>query len=346
MVTMVLLSVLSMQVQAWGNSNSGGDDSVFGNTFVRDWLSDSKSLSFKVDGCVWGYVDDSEEVGCLEDESEDGTTNWYMMANCRRPQVAFSVYASNSGSTSCSSSNFVESFVTTSGVSEFIYYLQTYDGNFNYNGDDSYGFDNLPNCESTNYGYLGLDCASDGSFAINYYNDEYCVSRTGKTYNQMKYLNKMMKNYESCNGAYSYGDDTDYSLVHQLVYYSEPCTSTDYSVCKDSAGFTERSSSSGKAKGGSKSWSVNRATGGHKSWVTKLKYSVGSLFLLASFIMFTGILFTNRRRRRAMMMRKYRQAKKKKKRDRARRESDGQKSRSSSKRRSTSRSKDKGGVLT
>jgi hypothetical protein len=112
MLTMALLSMLAIQVQAWGSSsstNSEADESVYGNTFVRDWLYDSKSLSFKVTGCVWGYVDDSEEFGCLEDESEDGTTNWYMMANCRRPQVAFSVYASSGSSTSCNSNNFVES---------------------------------------------------------------------------------------------------------------------------------------------------------------------------------------------------------------------------------------------
>lgn len=110
LLSMALLSMIAVQVQAWGNSASGElDESVFGNTFGQDWLYDSKSLSFKAEGCVWGYVDDSEEVGCLQDESEDGTTNWYMMANCRRPQVAFSVYASSSGSTSCNSNNFVGS---------------------------------------------------------------------------------------------------------------------------------------------------------------------------------------------------------------------------------------------
>ncbi len=95
---------------AWGSSSSQQtDDTIYGNTFTRDWLYNSKSLSIKVEGCAWGYVEDSEEVGCLEDGSDDGTTNWYMMANCRRPQVVFSVYASNSGSTSCNSNNFVGS---------------------------------------------------------------------------------------------------------------------------------------------------------------------------------------------------------------------------------------------
>lgn len=106
-----LLSILAFPVDGWGyggNSNSGSalDALYYGNTFTQDWLYDSKSIAIKVEGCVWGYVADSEEVGCLQDDSEDGLTNWYMMANCRRPQVAYSVYASSSSSTSCNSANF------------------------------------------------------------------------------------------------------------------------------------------------------------------------------------------------------------------------------------------------
>jgi hypothetical protein len=110
LLSVAWLSMMVMNANAWGSSsNSGSDESVYGNTFLRDWLYDSKSLSFKVDGCVWGFVEDSEDFGCLEDESEDGTTNWYMMANCRRPQVAYSVYASSGSSTSCNNNNFVGS---------------------------------------------------------------------------------------------------------------------------------------------------------------------------------------------------------------------------------------------
>ena len=98
-------------VMAWGNNNNNGGTtySLYGNGFTRDWLYDSASLAFQVEGCAWGLVEDSEEVGCLQDESEDGTTNWYMMANCRRPQVVYSVYASSSGSASCNDNNFVGS---------------------------------------------------------------------------------------------------------------------------------------------------------------------------------------------------------------------------------------------
>lgn len=83
---------------------------MYGNAINRDWLSDSKSISINVGGCVWGVVNHNDgDAGCMEDESEDGTTYWYQMAECRRAQVAFSLYASSSGSTSCSSGNFKES---------------------------------------------------------------------------------------------------------------------------------------------------------------------------------------------------------------------------------------------
>jgi hypothetical protein len=109
LLTLTLISILASPVKGWGNSNSNSNTevkaSIYGNQFAQDWLYDSKSLSIQVDGCVWGNVADSEDAGCLEDESEDGTTNWYMMANCRRPQVAFTVYGSSSSSTSCNSNN-------------------------------------------------------------------------------------------------------------------------------------------------------------------------------------------------------------------------------------------------
>ncbi len=234
-------------------------------------------------------------------------------------------------------------FVTRSGLSEFMYYLQTYDGSFSYNGED--GYDELPMCMQGNNGYIGLDCSSSSTFVLNYFNDQYCVSRTGNTYDKLQNVNKLMSNYEQCIGAWSYGDDTDNSLVHKLVYYSEPCSSLDYNLCQDSAVFQSRSASSGRASKTHKSgWQSRAYMGGHKSWVTKLKYVVGGLFLLASFIMFTGILFTNRRRRRAMMMRKYRQAKKAK---REKSKDTSKKSRSGSKKRSKSRSRDKAeGVFT
>ena len=111
-VTLLAILSLAHPIHGWGgnsNSNSGKDTVLFGNTFARDWLYDASSISIKVEGCSMGVVEDQDEFGCLEDESEDGTTNWYMMANCVRPQVVFSVYASGSSSTNCNSNNFKES---------------------------------------------------------------------------------------------------------------------------------------------------------------------------------------------------------------------------------------------
>jgi len=329
-----LLLITSSPAQAWGSNHQTSSEDLYGNRFDNDWLNSGSTLSFQVEGCAWGYTYDSEEAGCLEDESEEGTTNWYMMANCRRPQVAFSVFQGNS----CSSGNFVGSYVTKFGVAEFVYYLQQFDANY---GNDDNEDGDLPNCEGGDNGYLGLDCDENGGFAIKYFNDQYCVSRTGNTYDQLNGLNNIIDNYKSCHQVYANGDD-DGGVMQKLVYYSEPCMSSDYPYCSDSYQYSQRASRSGFASVKTNKWSSRAAFGAHKSWVTKLKYVIGGLFLLASFIMFTGILFTNRRRRRAMMMRKYRQAKREK------RAKKSGKSRSSSRRRSKSRNKDRddGGVLT
>lgn len=105
-----LLLVLPAAMAGWGgNNNNNQDTSVYGDSFSRDWMSDSSAISMKLEGCVWGYVMDSEEVGCMESESEDGTTYWYQMANCRRAQAAFSIYATDSSnSVGCSSNTYKE----------------------------------------------------------------------------------------------------------------------------------------------------------------------------------------------------------------------------------------------
>ena len=108
--TYVFLSLLVNPTAAWGGGND--DVSIYGNSLERDWLYDGSSISLKLEGCMFGYVEDNEDSGCLEDSSEDGTTYWYQMANCRRAQVAFSLYASSSGSASCNSNNFKETVRT------------------------------------------------------------------------------------------------------------------------------------------------------------------------------------------------------------------------------------------
>lgn len=94
-------------ISAWGySSSSSANTNAFYPNAQSDWMYSSNNIAMKVEGCVWATTDDNEDVGCMEDESGDGTTYWYQMSMCRRAQVAFSVYATDSGSASCSSGNY------------------------------------------------------------------------------------------------------------------------------------------------------------------------------------------------------------------------------------------------
>jgi hypothetical protein len=118
--TCVVLTLLFPHVEAWGGGSSSSklDTSAFGNMLDREWLYSSTAMSIKLEGCLWSYADDSENSGCMEQSSEDGTTYWYQMANCLRAQAIFSVYSSDSGSTvGCSKSNFKESVCAVVTVS-------------------------------------------------------------------------------------------------------------------------------------------------------------------------------------------------------------------------------------
>lgn len=191
-------------------------------------------------------------------------------------------------------------------------------------------------CESAGNGYyIGVGCADDGTFSLQYFDDYYCMQPNGKTYNKMRNLNKALKNYKSCVSTGS-NNDNGYNVVSKLVSSGtvDGCTSLDSNLCSDS------SSMKSSRKSTSSHLYRSRGFGQSKSWLTKLKYVSGGLLCLASFIMFTGILFTNRRRRRALMQRKYRQSRKRG--DSASRRSSSGRSKSRKSSRSRSKSKRSG----
>ena len=100
----------------WGNNDDYDDGTInyalFSNSLSREWLYTAQGLSIEVHGCLYSFINDKddEDIGCLEEGSEDGTDVWYQMSNCRRAQVVWSVYASdNQNSPSCNANNFKES---------------------------------------------------------------------------------------------------------------------------------------------------------------------------------------------------------------------------------------------
>jgi hypothetical protein len=219
--------------------------------------------------------------------------------------------------------------VTFESLSTFIQYMNSYDSNSPF-GDFSQN--DLPTCESgKNGGYVGIGCAEDGTFALQYFTDAYCQQPSGSTYDSLDSLNSAMSTYKSCAGIYNAGND--YSLAYYLLSISESCSSLDSGYCEDNEAMKNRRSSSSSGA------HLNLGTFAGKSWLTKLKFAVGGLLLLGSFVIFTGILFTNRRRRRALLQRKYRQSRRD---SSSRKKSSRSKSKSSRKGSSRSRSRVKG----
>jgi hypothetical protein len=190
---------------------------------------------------------------------------------------------------------------------------------------------------------VGMTCASDGTFSLEYFSDSYCMQPSGSTYDSLSTLNSNMRTYTNCQNVYQYGDQYGNVLVPYLMSVSTPCTSVVSGMCMDNEAAATRQEYASSNTGGIISLKRNKSGVGRQTWLTKLKYVAGGLLLLASFVMFTGILFTNRRRRRALMQRKYRQARRSGD-DRSRRssrsKSKGRERDSSRKSRRSSRSRD------
>lgn len=240
-------------------------------------------------------------MGCMDDESEDGTTYWYMMANCRRAQAAYSVYSKSSGSTSCNKKDFKESFVTKDGVSEFVYLIGYYGNNAPVSSDDT---SSLPICESDGNGYYyGTGCSSSGTFTIDRFSDPYCTQYYD-TYDTLSNFNYKMKSLSKCYNTYSTRTDEDpsYSLATYLIQNSATCTEYESSLCKTSD-FVKNSGSYSSA--GARA-TQKLATASTSSFAIKLKYGLGMIMLAGSIVMFLGILVTNRKKRRALMHRRFR----------------------------------------
>lgn len=315
---------------AWGsNNNNNAGESVYYSNNLNEW-DDASHIAMEVVGCSFADTDYSEDVGCREDESGDGTQFWYQMANCKRAQVAYSVYASSSGTTSCGSGDYVGTYTTQYGLAEFSYMLATYDGNANLCTDD------LPMCEQGDNGnYLSVGCGSDGSFTIDSFSDAYCLKREGY-YGALDSVNKAMKSMKSCYTIYNSnnGVSFDYSLAGALIKESNSCSSQDDSICPSNERISMASSG--------KSYVASKAHGlANINVANKAKYALGTLCLIGSLFMFLGILFTNRRKRRAMMHRKMRASRARRGSSKGR-SSGSSRAKSSSGRSSASRSKSRG----
>jgi len=303
-ISIMLLFSISITIQPLlilaGGGGRNANYAIYGMSMQRDWLYDSNSIAIQYEGCVWSYVDDREDMGCMADESGDGTTNWYQMANCKRAQVAYSVYASSSGTTWCRDKDFKESLLTKSGVAEFAYTMGTYSSNSPVSEDD---VADLPVCEADGYGlYMSVGCSDDGQFTIDRFSDEYCLEHYD-TYDTLDNFNSAMKGLKSCYSAYNANNDNSpyTALSYQLISESGTCSEQESQYCTTS-NFVNNPGSSGSYQ--------QSSSGG--SFSNKLKYGLGTVMFIGSVTMFLVIVYTNFRKRRALMRRKHNKSSKKK----------------------------------
>lgn len=305
------------------------DGGMFSSSRKNKWMYSSTAMAIEYHGCAWTYSDNTDDAGCLGADSEDGVTSWYLMSNCRRTQAVYSVYSvEDSTSISCGKSNYVGTFVTTIGMYSFIKYLYGYDEYPLFTGDDdTIDENNFPMCEEGDDGYyMSVGCSSSGELTMDQFSDAYCLQYVD-TYSTMDSMTSTLSSYSSCHQTYSYanGNDPEYSMVGYLMGYSEACNQLDSAVCYDIDG--TKSKTFQKYADGVFS-NVKSYAG--VTFASKMKYALGTVFLVSSFVMFIGILVTNRRKRRAMLQRHFK------------RKSMGNKERQRSKSRGKARSSSRG----
>lgn len=96
------------QASQYNNDDYTNDDmGIFESSRRSVWLYSSTAMAIEYHGCTWAYTDSTDDAGCLEASSEDGTTSWYLMSNCRRTQAVYSVYSvEDSNSLSCNKNTY------------------------------------------------------------------------------------------------------------------------------------------------------------------------------------------------------------------------------------------------
>lgn len=202
--------------------------------------------------------------------------------------------------------------MSVQGLVEFAYDMNNYDSNNPVSYDD---VADLPICNYNDGYYQTIGCSSSGGFTVDNFSDKYCTQYIS-TANNLKSLNKSLQKISchECNSS-SGDDDGSTSLCQSLLYNSDVCSYADSTLCSNPNGNPKLTSSTSSA---------TRAhnQGSEGSLGNKVKYFFGTVFLVASFGMFLGILLTNRKKRRALLFRRSQGRSKRSKADRERRDMD------------------------
>ena len=198
----------------------------------------------------------------------------------------------------------IEQFTTKNGIYGFLSNLEGYDEYPLYSDDDDYFNEgNFPMCEADQNGYYtSIGCSESGELTIDQFSDQYCLQYVS-TFKTMNTITNRINNYKNCHQTYSSrnGNSPEYSAIGYLLAYSETCNQLDTPYCYDIDGSKTKS-----LKQTSDGAFTNIKHYAGQTFASKMKYVLGCFFVISSFVMFIGILFTNRRKRRAMLRRHFR----------------------------------------
>ena len=287
MLTAFLLVSHTAPVSGWfWNKNEPGaytpqsySDGLYSQSHRKYWVETKKNLRIHYQGCRWGYAAAGEQ-GCRDDESEDGTMYWYQMANCRRAQVVYSLYGSDGYRESCKTQSFLDTFVTTDGLSNFVLAANNYDQNFPLSYDDVY---DLPECQASDdgNGYVSVGCSTDGYFTIDKFYDSYCL-KYASTIDDLSSINQKLEQlncYDCDQGSndYNYGSS---SFCETVLDKSSSCSPLDSKICYNPSNRV------------TKKYSLNKYIDSDQS-TRHGKYLLGTILYIASAGLLVGVMMMN-----------------------------------------------------
>ena len=143
------------------------------------------------------------------------------------------MYSIHPSRSNCAAYTSLDTFVTTTGLSNFIYILNGMSSGSSSSSSryiSSYYVSSLPSgCQMDDYGYYqAIGCSSDGYFTLDQFQDSACSIRL-KTLDKLKKLNELLREKTVCR-------KTSKEILSYLLTASDTCSTIDHKLCSKAYG--------------------------------------------------------------------------------------------------------------